>query len=649
MAEVTADSLFKEFRKVPLSEFFRKNKQYLGYVGKIKSMTTIIHELVTNALDACEESGIQPNLKVHIQELGSEHYKVTVEDNGPGIPATHMKDVFGSLLAGTKFHRNIQLRGQQGLGVSGAVLFSQITTGKPTRVKSGTGNGKVIDATIQIDIKSNMPQIVSQEELFDSWRGTIVEAEFKGIQYSKGLQGPFEYIRRTAAANPHMEIFFKDPEDNEILFEKVVDKVPKRPEEQKPHPEGLETHDILDLATKSKARAISGFLTKDLSRISSQKVRELEAIINKTKLEANREKITDLLVKEAFIPQENISDMFKRMDELANTEKINGYLKGIFEERGVPADRMKQVTFAIDKQLYDMRMSPKRMEWGTAEALVEAFKQIQFMAPPTSGLIPIGKSQIESALTGLLTPDFCEALTRNPTVFRGGIPFLIEVAVCYGGNAGRQTAEGSRSELMRFANRAPLLFDSGSCCITKAVQSIEWKRYHIQDYENAPISVFVNIVSTHVPYTSTGKQAVANEEEVYNEIRFALMQVARSLQSFLSGKRRALEMEAKKKMFERYVPETAKALSKITQADAKEIEIKLAKIVEDKFGEEMAAAEESGEPSASYEEGAPAEAEMVEEEETPPEEAEEEAMPEEAPPAEETEPGEEAPPEEVTE
>ena len=633
MAEVSADSLFKEFRKVPLSEFFRKNKQYLGYVGKIKSLTTIIHELVTNSLDACEESGILPNIKVNIEELGSEHYKVIVEDNGPGIPALHLKDVFGSLLAGTKFHRNIQLRGQQGLGVSGAVLFSQITTGKPTRVKSGTGKGKAIDAKIQMDIKNNLPKIVSQEEVFDSWRGTIVEAEFKGITYSKGLQGPFEYIRRTAAANPHCEIFFKDPEGNEILFDRVVEKVPKRPQEQKPHPEGLETHDILDLATKSKARAISGFLTRDLSRISSQKVKEIEAIINKDMVEKHKEKITDLLVKEAYIQPESVSDVLKQMAEHGNIEKVNAYLRGIFENRGVPADKIKQVTYAIDKQLFDMRMSPKRMEWESAEALTEAFKEIQFMAPPTAGLIPIGKKQIESALKGLLAPDFCEAITRNPTVFKGGIPFLVEAAVCYGGNSGRESSDGKRSELMRFANRAPLLFDAGSCCISKAVQSIEWKRYHIQDYENSPISIFVNIVSTHVPYTSTGKQAVAMEEEVYAEIRFALMQVARSLQSFLSGKRRALEQEAKRKMFERYVPETAKALAKLTQADATEIEVKLARIVEDKFGEEMAEAEvESAEPKAAYEEGPPPETELIEEESQAEETLEEES---------ETEPSEE--------
>src|SRR3989344_6839306 len=137
--QVSAEELFKEFREVNVSQFFAKNKQYLGYVGKVKSLTTVIHELVTNSLDACEEAGILPDLKVKVEQIGekdAEHYKVTVEDNGPGIPEANIEKVFGQLLAGTKFHRNIQLRGQQGIGASGAVLFAQMTTGKHTYVQS---------------------------------------------------------------------------------------------------------------------------------------------------------------------------------------------------------------------------------------------------------------------------------------------------------------------------------------------------------------------------------------------------------------------------------------------------------------------------------------------------------------------------------
>ena len=46
-----ADELFKEFKEVSISEFFRKNKAHLGYSGKVRSLTTIVHELITNSLE----------------------------------------------------------------------------------------------------------------------------------------------------------------------------------------------------------------------------------------------------------------------------------------------------------------------------------------------------------------------------------------------------------------------------------------------------------------------------------------------------------------------------------------------------------------------------------------------------------------------
>jgi len=576
MAEVSAETLFEQFRHVPLSEFFRKNKQYLGYVGKVKSLTTVVHELLTNSLDACEEAGILPAINITIEEKGTDHYKVSVKDNGPGIPEKHLEKVFGQLLAGTKFHRNIQLRGQQGLGVSGAVLFSQITTGKSSHIKSGTGKGKVIEADVELDIKNNCPRITNKEIISDSWRGTVVESEFKGVTYQESIQGPFEYIRRTAAANPHAQIFFKNPEGQEILFERVVEKVPRQPQEIKPHPEGLEAHDLLDLAHESKGRQISTFLKTDLARISSAKIDEVKKVIDK--------------------------------------RRIAKYL----QEAGFSEDDAKKKSEAItpkewdqnhpQKPLFDMKKTPKRMEWKEAEALVLAFKEVDFMAPPTAGLIPIGEKTIEKALDSLLAPDFFDAITRSPTTFKGGIPFLVETAVAYGGNAGRAVTneEGRRVELMRFANRAPLLFDQGSCVLSRAIHSIDWKRYHIQDIENAPVTVFINIVSTHVPYTSTGKQAVAGEEEILEETRLALMQIARKLQSFLSGRRRAAEAEAKKKMFERYIPETASALSKLTGEDAQKLEASLKEIVKDKFGDMLEGVEEeSEEEQAAYEEELP--------------------------------------------
>ena len=57
-----ANELFDNFQQLTPSEFFRKNKQMLGFTGKIRSLTIVFHELITNSFDAAEEAGILPEI-----------------------------------------------------------------------------------------------------------------------------------------------------------------------------------------------------------------------------------------------------------------------------------------------------------------------------------------------------------------------------------------------------------------------------------------------------------------------------------------------------------------------------------------------------------------------------------------------------------
>ena len=150
-----ADELFKSFKMQSVSEFFKKNAAMLGYTGKLRSLTTLVHEGVTNSLDACEEARLFPDLAVYISEAGPEHYRVIMEDNASGIPLDYIPHVFGKMLAGSKAHRNIQSRGQQGIGISGAVMYSQVTTGKPTEVVTSTGDKTINKVNLKIDVEKN--------------------------------------------------------------------------------------------------------------------------------------------------------------------------------------------------------------------------------------------------------------------------------------------------------------------------------------------------------------------------------------------------------------------------------------------------------------------------------------------------------------
>ena len=152
----------------------------------------------------------------------------------------------------------------------------------------------------------------------------------------------------------------------------------------------------------------------------------------------------------------------------------------------------KRVNEIEDITGIDLNKRPKDMKWEEAEEIVETFAKMDFMAPPTSGLIPIGKEQIEKGIREILNPEFVATTTRKPKTFRGGVSFIIEAGISYGGDSGRMVGEQRKAEIMRFANRVPLAFDQGSCAITEALKSVDWKRYGIRDLDNAPITVFVN-------------------------------------------------------------------------------------------------------------------------------------------------------------
>ncbi len=502
-ANVTADDLAKEFREHSVAEFFKKNKQMLGLSGKTKALTTIVHEYVSNSLDACENANILPDIDVQIKELGDEYYEVTVADNGPGLTRDTVGKAFGQLLAGTKFHRLMQMRGQQGIGASGATMLSQMTTGKEVKVITGNSH-EVFSCDVSIDTKYNQPKVTNITPVTKKVRGTIIKAFFKEMKYVNNEQGPLEYLRRTAIANPHSKITFTDPAGQTIVFERTHKKIPEKPEEVQPHPKGVTVDELLNMSKSTSARRTNSFLKSDLDRMGDTAIKEIE-----------------------------------------------------------------------NKVSFDLNKDPKQLTWQEIEEIVKAFKSINFIAPRTDTLRPIGEEQIDKSLRSIVEPEFLSVVTRKPQVFSGGYPFQVEAAVAYGGKAGRRVGEEMRMEIMRFANRAPLLFDTGGCGITEAVKGVDWKRYGIKDAETAPVTVFVNLISVHIPYTGAGKQAISNDEEVVEEIRLALMDAGRKTARYIIGKERERLKQEKKRIYMKYAVEVAIAVGELLEKPPKPIEHKL--------------------------------------------------------------------------
>src|SRR3989338_6359735 len=129
MAEnIKAYELAKKQREISISEFFLKNRHLLGFDNPSRSLMMVVKEAVDNSLDACSDMKVLPEIKIIIDQLAETRFKVIVEDNGPGIVKQQIPNIFAKLLYGSKFFTQRQQRGQQGIVVSAAVLYSQLTT-----------------------------------------------------------------------------------------------------------------------------------------------------------------------------------------------------------------------------------------------------------------------------------------------------------------------------------------------------------------------------------------------------------------------------------------------------------------------------------------------------------------------------------------
>jgi DNA topoisomerase-6 subunit B len=293
----TAESMATRQRDISVSEFFTKNRHLLGFDNPAKALLTTVKEAVDNSLDACEEAGILPDLLVEIVEVQPapspnqpSKFRVIVEDNGPGIVKPQIPKIFAKLLYGSKFHRLKQSRGQQGIGISAAGLYGQLTTGKPMLITSKTGKGRpAFQIHLRIDTKRNQPDVVKDDTVDwgDREHGTRLEIELVAT-YRGGRTGVQEYLEQTVVANPHLALTYISPKGERLEFPRVTHELPREAQEIKPHPHGVELGMLHTMLSDSEGKSVKQVLIDDFSRVSpaiAQHVCELAKVNPKTPAE----------------------------------------------------------------------------------------------------------------------------------------------------------------------------------------------------------------------------------------------------------------------------------------------------------------------------------------------------------------------------
>lgn len=495
------------------AEYFSKNLQQVGFSSQTKAVLTTLKEAVDNALDACEDNGILPEVHVTVEKVGagslknSDQVKIRVEDNGPGIDPDDVPKVFGEYLASSKFGRGRCSRGQQGIGISAATTWAQLTSATGARVITKTKKmRKALACTVEVDIKHNRGVIKERDMIdWDRETGTSVEFLIDGRIQLNGEAGLLTYLNGSTLVNPHLTLHYTVPPQGSeekakpVTIERVTNELPIIPEATEPHPHTMKLGEFIAHSHLFGRSSVGTWLKKGFSRVHE------------------------------------------------------GVLKDI-------------VKAGIKQSVLDRSVDST----GEADfkALFTTIQNLPLMAPSTRSVLSIGEEALAKSIKRLGAVDFFSVVTRKPTIcdFK---PIEVEVAIAR--LEDRSIEAESQVQVIRFANRVPLQFDKAACAIVQSIVSVNWRSYGIAQPKDSlpqgPYIVAVSVVSPFIKFKNASKETVDASDELVEEIRRALMQAGQKLSKHIRKEEKADELEEKLRHIEQFCPILVEGLCRITKAN----------------------------------------------------------------------------------
>jgi len=510
-----ADSMAKRQRDISVSEFFAKNRHLLGFDNPRKALLTAVKEAVDNSLDACEEAGLLPHITVKLTRLSAKVAEPTPEEE------------------------------------------AEKAKGKGRKPPMPTER-------FLLEIIDNGPGIVSAQ-IAKIFGKLLYGSKFHRLKMSRGQQGI-----GIAAAGMYGQMTTGIPV-------KIYSKLPKKDKA---------TYVQLKIDTKTNKPTV--LEEKEVKWEFKSESGTSVALTLEGRYHKGRQSIEEFIIQNTlsnphaqftFVgPDGEVQDFPRSTEEMPPVPKEiqphpYGVELGQFHRMAADTGaktlkKFLQTDFCrvSEKVAADILAAAGVKDGNIANVspenlnkVHEAIAKTPIMSPPTDCVVPIGEDLLIETLKRNTKAEFFTSVTRTPAVYRGN-PFLVECALAYGG----ELAGDEPMQIFRFANRVPLMFQPAACATVRVAIKADWKNYGLNQSRGAlpigPIALLIHVASVWVPFTSEGKEAIADYPEIKQEIRLAILDCARKLSVHLSRARREAEANRKANYIDTYIPFIGEAL-----------------------------------------------------------------------------------------
>lgn len=492
------------------AEYFSKNLQQVGFSSPTKAVLTTLKEAVDNSLDACEDEGILPEITVEVEKVGTGTMKntdlirISVTDNGPGLEVDDLSKVFGEYLASSKFGRGRCSRGQQGIGISAATTWAQLTSAKGAQVTTKTAKMRqAVSAVVQVDIKNNRGLLNDKKTVnWDRPHGLSVEFLIDGRLQVQGEGGLLTYLTGTSLVNPHLTLKYKIGGDSEwTKLDRVSQTVPAIPAATEPHPHTMKLGEFIAHSHLFGRVTVSAWLKKGFSRISDNTLQELvKNGLSKKLLDMSVDKVTDADFKDIFTV-------------LHKTELMAPSTKSVI---------------TIGEEAFSK--SIRRL--GEVD-----FFAVVTRKPAICDFKPVAVEVAVARLLNVARTSEGEEITSQVLRFANRVPLQFDKAAC---------AMVKAIESVNWRTYG----------LAQSKDSIP----------NGPYVIAVSLVSPFIKFKNASKETVDASDELVEELRRALIQVGQRLSRHIRKEAREADLEEKLRHIEQFGPILVDTLCRITKA-----------------------------------------------------------------------------------